>query len=80
MRKNDDMNLFAVLGATVIGTVIGVAVGLLVAPKAGEEFRGDIASGTKDLVKKAKSKRDSFLEDFDDHVEEVGDLVSDITK
>lgn len=78
MRRDNGLNLFAILGATAVGTMLGVAVGLLFAPKTGYEFRDQIASGTKDFVKKAKSKRDSFLDDFEDGVEEVGDIVSDV--
>ncbi len=35
------------------GTVIGVGVGLLLAPKSGEELRGELGERTRDLGNKA---------------------------
>lgn len=77
-RKNNDLNLFAVVGATAVGAMIGVAVGLMFAPKSGDELREQIVSTGMDFVKKAKNKKDEFLDDMEDGIEEIGDFASDL--
>lgn len=77
-RKNNELNLFAIVGATAVGAMIGVAVGLMFAPKSGNELREQIVSTGMDFVKKAKTKKDEFLDDLEDGIEEIGDFASDL--
>lgn len=44
----------AVAAGIVAGTAIGFVTGMLMAPKSGEEIRGDIANKTKEKVGEAK--------------------------
>ncbi len=55
MTKNDDTNAFLYLLAGVgLGAIIGAAAGLLLAPKAGEETREELAEKMKELKTKTE--------------------------
>lgn len=76
MRKND-LDIFAVVGACVVGTLIGLGVGLMVAPQSGDDLREKIASKGRDIYKKAKSRKDQFEDDFEDFKYDFEDSLDD---
>lgn len=78
MRRNNDVNLLAVILGSVVGTLIGLVVGLMIAPKSGNDLRSDLVSTGRDLVKKAKLRKDDLFDAIDDEIEEIGDFASDI--
>lgn len=78
MRRKCEINFFAVVGAMAIGAMIGVVTGLMLAPKSGNELREQLVTTGKDFVKKAKSKKDDFIDELEDEIEEIGDFTSDI--
>lgn len=78
MRRNNEVNVLAVTLASAIGTLIGLIVGLMIAPKSGNDLRNELVTTGKDLVKKAKSRKDDLFEDLNDEIEEIGDFASDI--
>ncbi|EHL17334.1 hypothetical protein HMPREF9630_00501 [Peptoanaerobacter stomatis] len=77
-RTNCETNLFAIVGATAIGAIIGVAFGLMFAPKSGNELREQLVTSGKDLVNKNKSKKDSFFDEEDEDIDEIGDFSDSI--
>ncbi|EHL16051.1 YtxH domain-containing protein [Peptoanaerobacter stomatis] len=77
-RTNCETNLFAIVGATAIGAIIGVAFGLMFAPKSGNELREQLVTSGKDLVNKNKSKKDSFFDEDDEDIDEIGDFSDSI--
>ena len=77
-RTNCETNLFAIVGATAIGAIIGVAFGLMFAPKSGNELREQLVTSGKDWVNKNKSKKDSFFDDDDEDIDEIGDFSDSI--
>ena len=77
-RTNCETNLFAIVGATAIGAIIGVAFGLMFAPKSGNELREQLVTSGKDLVNKNKPKKDSFFDEEDEDIDEIGDFSDSI--
>ena len=77
-RTNCETNLFAIVGATAIGAIIGVAFGLMFAQKSGNELREQLVTSGKDLVNKNKSKKDSFFDEDDEDIDEIGDFSDSI--
>ncbi|MGP1411988.1 MAG: YtxH domain-containing protein [Peptoanaerobacter stomatis] len=77
-RTNCETNLFAIVGATAIGAIIGVAFGLMFAPKSGNELREQLVTSGKDLVNKNKYKKDSFFDEDDEDIDEIGDFSDSI--
>ena len=77
-RTNCETNLFAIVGATAIGALIGVAFGLMFAQKSGNELREQLVTSGKDLVNKNKSKKDSFFDEDDEDIDEIGDFSDSI--
>lgn len=60
MSDNDDKNvLLYMLAGVGLGALIGAAAGLLFAPKAGSEFREDIADKFKEL----KGKTEEWIQE-----------------
>jgi hypothetical protein len=78
MRRNNDVNLLAVILGSVVGTLIGLVVGLMIAPKSGNDLRNELVSTGRDFMKKAKSRKDDLFDALDDEIEEIGDFASDI--
>ena len=78
MNRNNEVNIFSVVCASILGTVIGVIVGLMLAPKSGNELRNDIVTNSRDFAKKVRTKKNDFFDELDDDIEEIGDFDSDI--
>jgi gas vesicle protein len=54
-NHNDDNNaLLYILAGVGLGAIIGAAAGILLAPKAGEEIRGDLTDRYKELKGKTE--------------------------
>ena len=69
MRRNNDVNLLAVILGSVVGTLIGLVVGLMIAPKSGNDLRNELVSTGRDFMKKAKSRKDDLFDALDDEIE-----------
>jgi len=71
-----------VIGGILIGTILGAAIGILFAPMDGSKTRNKIATGakdlTEDLVKKMKSKGESFAKKAEDMGEMAEDKVNNL--
>jgi gas vesicle protein len=74
-ERNESHELLYLFAGIGIGTLIGAAVGVLMAPKAGEETREELASKLKELkgkteewVNEQKAKKNKIA----DALEEVG--------
>lgn len=78
MNRNNEVNIFSVVCASILGTVIGVIVGLMLAPKSGNELRNDIVTNSRDFAKKVRTKKNDFFDELDDDIEEIGDFDADI--
>ena len=50
----------------------------MIAPKSGNDLRNELVSTGRDLMKKAKSRKDDLFDALDDEIEEIGDFASDI--
>ena len=78
MNRNNEVNIFSVVCASILGTVIGVIVGLMLAPQSGNELRNDIVTNGRDFAKKVRTKKNDFFDELDDDIEEIGDFDADI--
>lgn len=78
MRRNDQINLLALLGAAAFGTIVGIGVGLLIAPKSGEDLRSDIANTGKNLYGKVKRTGEEYMDDFEDFAYDFEDFADDV--
>lgn len=71
-----------VIGGILIGTILGAAIGILFAPMDGNKTRNKIATGAKDLtddlVKKMKTKANSFGKKADELREMAEDKVNNL--
>ena len=56
LRGKEDSHILGTVGALLVGVGIGVAVGLLIAPRSGEETRGNIANKVSDLGDKVRER------------------------
>ncbi len=61
-----------ILGAFFLGALIGVSAGILLAPDKGSDTRKKLASSTKGLASKIRSKmRNGKLAEFEDEYETI---------
>ena len=71
-----------IIGAVIVGTLIGATLGILFAPYKGSKTRNKIATGakdlTEDLVKKMKTKANSFAKKAEDMGEMAEDKVNNL--
>ena len=74
---NDGRDILAVLGAMILGALMGGIVALLLAPKSGEELRGEIgdaATRARSRAEELKGQMSAKYEDLrarmDEHIKE----------
>jgi len=65
-NDNGSGDALALLGAMFVGAVVGAAAALLLAPKSGEELRGDIGEAAHRAKERAAEVKDSMAAKYDD--------------
>ena len=84
---NDGRDILAVFGAMIIGALMGGIAALLLAPKSGEELRGDIGdaankakSRAEDVKGQVASKYEDLKARMDDHMKQHAKDAAEATE
>ncbi len=71
-REQGGSDLGTVIVAGAIGAAVGAVVALMLAPKAGTEFRAELGEKTREYAEKAKEKVSEVAEIARERVAELG--------